>query len=139
MMMKFRIFILLVAFMLPIMASAQEQDDTVDFDAYLTELNAKCPIVYNDDWAINSLTTSGDSVILEIKVPAVLEAYLPLLSGDSDGVKKLWINQMKLYGEQWDKLVDIIVRAKRSFVLSLLPDGGDTPYTIVFNPSDFSD
>ena len=136
--MKCRIFFFGLALMLPIMVLAQEQDESVNFDAYVAQLNAKCPIVYGDGWAINSFTTSGDSAIVEITVPAVLEAYMPLLSGDSAGVKKIWINQMDQYGEQWKRFVEMMVSVDRSLVLRMIPEDSETSATIVFDPSDFA-
>lgn len=135
--MKCKIFLWLVAVILPTLVFAQETEDVVDFDTYASELNAKCPIVYNEDWAINSFSVSGDSAIVEIRVPEVLEAYLPLLTGDTAGAKNVWTNQMKLFGGQWEDFVDLLVSVGRSLVLRLVPGLSDESYTVVLDPSDF--
>ena len=57
---RIRLLLLLMLLALPAVGFAQETQP-VDFDAMVAELNAKCPIEYEDGWALSSVTNSADT------------------------------------------------------------------------------
>ena len=134
---KCKLFCLAALLLLPVMTHAREVDPS-KMDEYAEELNAMCPIIYNDDWIINSITSVGTNYeLVDIEMPAVLSMFFPTLTQDADNVKQLWHRQLKHYGSKWDRLVDLAVAADRRIVLYLHTRGSDQSAFVTLCPSDF--
>lgn len=125
--------------MLPFLAFAQD-DEAVDIDELVAQISAECPIVYGGGWGVDYCLTSNDTVNFEMKTPAVLSAYLEMLTGDFGKVKKLWRDHLSNYVEHWGRFEELLVESNRTFVLILRPENSDTPVTsIIFTPLDFQE
>ncbi|MBQ9555709.1 MAG: hypothetical protein IJV05_05745 [Muribaculaceae bacterium] len=122
---------------LSIPLAAQVQDST-DVDTYVTQLNAQCPIDFTDGWGVNSFTMVGDRyALVDIKTPSNLSMILSSISSGTDNVKRLWIRQLKQYGDRWNRFVDRMVDADLRIILNLHPEGSRETALIIFYPSDF--
>ena len=135
----FRLLSSLLLVMLPCLTFAQD-DDPVDVDALVAQISAKCPITYGGGWGVDYCLTSNDTVNFEMKTPAVLSAYLEMLTGDFGKVKKLWRDHLGKYVECWGRFEELLVESNRTFVLILRPENSDTPVSsIIFSPADFNE
>lgn len=131
---KFYSVIVLLVAMLSSMACFA-QDEVASFDSYIADLNSKCPIAY-DDWTIKSFSLSADTVTLELETPAALSMFLPMLTDDTPGVKRMWFRQMEQYGDRWSRLVDALVDTGCSLNLVVIPLNCDEGAVITFTPSE---
>lgn len=130
-------FLLLAIFLcFPFVGSAQNVE-TEDFDSLVAKFNAECPITSGENWAITSFATAGDTVLVELQVPASLGGFMSLLTGDTDNVKRLWARELNTFGKQWKTFVTRLIEADRPVKLFFTPKGGDTAAEIVLRPSDF--
>ena len=129
---------LLLAFFLcfPFVGSAQNVE-TEDFDSLVAKFNAECPITSGENWALTSFATAGDTVLIELQVPASLGGFMSLLTADTDNVKRLWVRELNSFGEQWKTFVTRLIEADRPVRLYFTPKGGDIAAEIVLRPSDF--
>ena len=129
------LFFLIVALLLPAMAFSQD-DEYLDFDAYIAELNTECPIVYNNEWSVLSFAASGDTAFAKIEVPSTLTFFLSSLTGDGDRVKQLWKDQLRQFGQTWNAFVRRLKSENRTLVIELLPQDSDTSAVMTFSPED---
>lgn len=111
------------------------QDEVASCDSYIADLNSQCPIVY-EDWSITSISQSADTVTLELEAPAALSLFLPMLTDDTPGVKRMWFRQMEQYGDRWNRLVCALVDAGCSLNLVVIPLNCDEGAVITFAPSE---
>ena len=134
---RFRLFVTVAALFLALGASAQSGEDTVDYDIYMAELAAKCPIDLGDDWVLKSFTTIMDMAFIEIETPAVLTGFFPMLTEDNDSVKAMWLRQLSQYDERWKRFVKFLVATDRSLSLTVSPRGSGLSATFVYDQSHF--
>ena len=125
-----------LALLIPIFGSAQGQEDE-SFDAFVSRINAECPINSGSNWALQSFTTAGDTVVVELQVPASLAPFMSLLTDKSKNVKRLWIREMSGFGERWNTFVERLVEADRMLKINFNMRGQDAAAGIVLKPSDF--
>jgi len=131
-------FILILTLSFPVAGNAQDAA-CVDVDTLVEQLNAQCPIGHKDVWGINSFTMVGDRyALVDVKVPASLSMILSSFSDDTDNVKRLWIKELKEYGEEWNQFVDKMVEANRRIIINLHPEGSKNTALITLLPSDFN-
>ena len=76
--------------------------------------------------------------LVDIQLPSNLSMFLSSLSGNKDNVKQLWIRQLKMYGEPWNRFVKMMVEADRRIVVNLRPQGSEDTALMTFSPSDFN-
>ena len=119
-------------------ASSQEMMLCGDFDTYVTLLNERCPIEYRDSWAATSFVADGDTVRVELLTPASLAGFLSMLIGDGDNVKRMWVNQLKVFGNPWAELFNRSVEAQRPLVITIKPKDSRTSGEIVYTPEDLA-
>ena len=135
---RLRIFLCLSLLLFPVFDFAQD-DEVVDIDEYVEQLNDMCPISYTGGWGINSFTMVGDRyALVDLKLPANVSMFLSSLTSNTDNVKRLWIRQLKDYGEPWNRFVDLMVENNRRLVLNLRPEGSNKTALITLLPSDFN-
>ena len=133
-----KLFFLIVVLLFPMMARAQDTT-AVNVEEYVEELNSMCPISSGDNWALNSFTMVGNNyALVDLQLPSNLKMILSSLSGDKDNVKQLWIRQFKMYGERWDRFVELMVEADRRIIVNLRPQGSEDTALITLFPADFS-
>lgn len=106
----------------------------VDFDAYIAELNAQCPILDGENWSLSSFTVQGDTVQVELLVPTNLSMFLSMLTSKNDNVRRLWFKQLRHYGDTWNDFVQRIIENGRMLDLILRPKDTDTRATVFFTP-----
>ena len=134
-----RILLLLVLLLGPLVTHAQEDTTGTVFD-YVEELNAMCPFNYAADWGVNSFTMVGDYyALVDVMIPSNLTMILSSLTTEGDNVKRLWIKQLKQYGERWLGFVDRMVETNHPIVVNLRPKGSNQTALITFYPSDFKE
>lgn len=136
----FRIVWTLALLMLSTISYAQDEvqaTEPLDIEAFVSQVNAQCPICFLDGWSVQSCVLTGDTVSLVIQTPANLVTILPMLTGNEKNVKQLWIKQLSGYGERWDKLVEMLGASNKVLALSLKPENSDTEAVVTFSPSDF--
>lgn len=136
MMNKYQFTLWVALLLFPLWGLAQECVETQDVDAYVAELSAQCPIACGDDWTVTSVTADVDTAWVELEAPGVLGIFLSTLTEDSPGVKRLWKNQMLGFGQQWVRLVDLLVEADRPMVLVIRPQDSDSSSSVIFSPED---
>ena len=137
---RFRFIWTLALLMLSTLSYAQDEvqvTESMDIDAFVTQVNDQCPISFLDGWSVQSCVSTGDSVILVIQTPANIAMILPMLSGNEKSVKRLWMKQLSSYGEQWSKLMQMLEASNKALALTLRPEGSETEAVITFDPSDF--
>lgn len=135
--MKYHLIGLIVAAAIPLMTHAQDTT-AVSFDEYVEQLNAKCPIDDEGRWSIRSITMVGDRyALVDFQMPENMSMVLPALSKDSENVKRLWIKQLKQFGQPWNHFVDLMVEAERRIIVILNPEGTRKPPMLTLNPADF--
>ena len=137
---RFRFIWTLALLMLSTLSYAQDEvqvTEPMDIDAFVTQVNDRCPISFLDGWSVQSCVSTGDSVILVIQTPANIAMILPMLSGNEKSVKRLWMKQLSSYGEQWSKLMQMLEASNKALALTLRPEGSETEAVITFDPSDF--
>lgn len=134
---RYHLFFLIVALLLPAMAFSQDDDDEyLNFDAYIAELNSQCPIVYNTEWSVLSFAASGDTAFAKIEVPSTITYFLSALTGDKENVKELWKKQLLQFGKVWRDFIRRLKYDKRTLVIELIPQESDTSAIMTFSPED---
>lgn len=134
-----RILLLLALLLGPLVTHAQEDTTGTVFD-YVEELNAMCPVTYAADWGVNSYTMVGDNyALVDVMIPSNLTMILSSLTAEGDNVKRLWIKQLKQYGDQWLGFVDRMVETNHPIVVNLHPKGSNQTALITLYPSDFKE
>lgn len=131
---RIRLLLLLMLLALPAVGLAQETQP-VDFDAMVAELNAKCPIEYQDGWALSSVTNSADTSTVALIVPPVLQGFLKALTEDNDNVRRLWLGQMSsMFGRDWTDYKRQVVATGRTLVIKFMFYENEPVATMVFTP-----
>jgi len=134
---KSTIIFLLFALLLPLVGRAQDTV-VVDIDEFVEEFNSMCPIDYKDGFAARSFTpVDTNYVLVDLQVPASISMFLSALTSDNDNVRKMWISQLKLYGERWHTFIDLLVANNRPLIINLRPQGSEDTVLFRLNPSDF--
>lgn len=135
---RWRFIWLLALLAFPALCIAQNEGEMpVDIETFVAQVNEKCPITYGEGWGLSSCTLIGDTVSLSMVVPANFGFVLPMLTGNAENVKRLWVNQLSQYGSQWNQLVDLLVSSNKSLKLVLKPEDNSTEGVILFEPADF--
>ena len=135
-----KILLLLTAVVLfPLFGSAQNKA-VEEYDAYVAELKARCPIEYKDDWGIRSFKSNDDTTRVELQFPSLLVPCLSALTVNTENARKLWVRQMHMFGEDWAKFERLLLAANRTLVLDfVLEDEEEGPLaTMTFLPEDFN-
>ena len=128
------LFILIASMLAPLAAFSQEEAGvTFDADSCIAAVAESCPIDYKDDWVINSVTTDADTVHLELQVPSSLAGFLPMLTGEGDNVKLVWLRQMVYFDAPWRQLCRGIIAAHRVMVIDLRPKDSRVSAEIIIN------
>lgn len=130
----YRLLLLFIALLVSSACFAQEEDTS--FEAYIAGLNAQCPISDGEDWVITSFSLSCDTVTLKLDAPAALSMFLPMLTDNTDGVKRLWLRQMDQFGDLWKRFVAALVYEECSLILVVSPTSCDEGASIFFSTSD---
>lgn len=136
-MVKCRLYYLAVLLLFPLMAQAQDNASKA-LDECIEELNAKCPLVYDVDWSINSFTSVGDRYeLVDVEIPAVLSMFFTTLTTDTDNVKQLWVRQLNHFGKDWKRYVAAVTAANRRTVLNVHTRGSGESVLLTLYPSNF--
>lgn len=134
---RFRFICLLILWLLPLLGQAQDDTD-VALEEYVEKLNDMCPIDYGGEWGFNSFTMVGNSyALVDMKLPANLSMFLSSFGSNEDNVKRMWINQLSQYGDQWNHLIDLIKDTGKRLILNLHPVGSSKTALITLLPTDF--
>ena len=135
---RWRFLWLLALLIFPILCIAQDEGDKpADIESFVKQVNDKCPITYGEGWTVSSCTIDGDTVSLVIGVPANFGIVLPMLTGNADNVKRLWVKQLSQFESQWKQFADMLVSSNKFFKLILRPEDSDNEGCIIFEPADF--
>ena len=132
---KFGFLILVIALSLPLLGLAQEAE-AEDLDSYIARLNSECPIECGENWTFLSLSPAGDTVTVELQVPASLGPFMSLLADNSENVRRLWVREIIGFGEQWKTFLARLADADRHLRLKFKPLGSEATKKIVLKPSD---
>lgn len=131
------LIVAVVVAMSTMVSFAQSKPDQ-DFDAFVAQLNERCPIVHDDGWAILAFRSSGgDTTHVELAFPRLLNAFLPALTGNTQNVRRVWARQMNMFGDQWKEFVTLMLDARRTLVLDFMLDDEPPVATVTFLPEDF--
>ena len=132
---KLGFLIFVIALSLPLLGLAQEAE-AEDLDSYIARLNTECPIECGENWTFLSLSPAGDTVTVELQVPASLGSFMSLLTSDTDNVRRLWGREISGFGEQWKRFLARLADADRYLKLYFIPKGSEATYVIVLNPAE---
>ena len=131
-----RFVLLFLAISLALIPCLAQEETATNVDEFVEELNALCPISYDEDWGANSFTMVGDRyALVDIKVPDNLQMVLNMLTEDTDKVRKLWVNQLISFNSHWERLFAMMADADRPVVLNLRPGKAKSSF-ITLLPSD---
>lgn len=133
-----RIVLLAAILFLPQFGFAQEaeQPELPDFDTFVADLNAKCPIDYNEGWAIYSFVATDEMATVQLQVPYLLNGFLPALTADTEPAKRLWMKQMRMCGDDWKQFVELLVKTKRSLTLLFMLSEDEQVAVMTFAPDE---
>lgn len=133
-----RSFFLAAVLLVPLMGFTQEAEavELPDFDSYVAELNAKCPIDYNEGWAIYSFVATDDMATVQLQIPPLLNGFLPALTTDTDNARRLWIRQMRMCGDEWKQFVKLLVETNRSLTILFMLNEEEQVAAMTFTPAD---
>ena len=134
-MMKTRLFLTWVSAILVSGMAFSQSEVTQDLDSFVAETNAQCPIDYKEGWEVISLSTSGDTVFVEMETPSSLGMFLSSLTGNSIGVQRLWMKQLKFFGGACDTLASLVMENERPLVLFLTPKEGEETEIVTISPA----
>lgn len=131
-----RRFLLAAVLLFPLLGFAQETEtvELPDFDTFVAELNAKCPIDYNEGWAIYSFVATDDMATVQLQIPTILNAFLPALTADTDNAKRLWVRQMKMCGDDWKQFAKLLVETNRSLTIQFMLNEDEQVASMTFTP-----
>ncbi len=131
-----RRFLLAAVLLFPLLGFAQETEtvELPDFDTFVAELNAKCPIDYNEGWAIYSFVATDDMATVQLQIPTILNAFLPALTADTDNAKRLWVRQMRMCGDDWKQFAKLLVETNRSLTIQFMLTEDEQVATMTFTP-----
>lgn len=136
---RFKLLIfLIVAWLSTMTVNAQEATPLVNLVDSVEALNASCPISYNGDWGINSITMVGNNYsLVDLGVPGSLSMFLNTLTKKSDNVKQMWIKQFDSFGGHWKRLVDLMVENDCRIVIHFRPKDTEETAFVTLLPTDF--
>lgn len=134
--MKKRLLLCLASAILFACTALSQNEEPVDLDTYIAQVNAQCPIDFKEGWELMSLSTSGDTVMVEMEVPSTLAMFLSQLTGNSIGAQRLWMKELSFLGESCDKLAQLVMETQRPMVLLLTPKESDLTCTVSISPVD---
>jgi hypothetical protein len=131
-----RRFLLAAVLLFPLLGFAQETEtvELPDFDTFVAGLNAKCPIDYNEGWAIYSFVATDDMATVQLQIPTILNAFLPALTADTDNAKRLWVRQMRMCGDDWKQFAKLLVETNRSLTIQFMLNEDEQVATMTFTP-----
>ncbi len=131
-----RRFLLAAVLLFPLLGFVQETEtaELPDFDTFVAELNAKCPIDYNEGWAIYSFVATDDMATVQLQIPTILNAFLPALTADTDNAKRLWVRQMRMCGDDWKQFAKLLVETNRSLTIQFMLNEDEQVATMTFTP-----
>lgn len=127
---KTRILLILAVLLTPLLVFAQ--DDEATPSSIVDQLSARCPSQQRDQWVINSVETDGDTVVVELMTPSSLTAFLSVLTSDNSKAKRLWIQQLSNFGDEWKRLVEYLAQEGLPMRLLLKPHGSHDVYSVFF-------
>ena len=116
--------------MTPLLAFAQ--DDEATQGTIVERLGASCPCPQGDQWVVNSVKSVGDTVEVELITPSSLAGFLPMLASENPKAKRLWLQHLSNYGDEWKQLVEYLAKEGLPMRLSLKPQGSDDVYNVFF-------
>lgn len=131
-----RRFLLAAVLLFPLLGFAQETEtvELPDFDTFVAGLNAKCPIDYNEGWAIYSFVATDDMATVQLQIPTILNAFLPALTADTDNAKRLWVRQMRMCGDDWKQFAKLLVETNRSLTIQFMLNEDEQVASMTFTP-----
>ena len=131
-----QVICLVTAMLFPLLGQVQEAD-TVGIDNYIEQLSTQCPYELNEGWSISKLEVlDSDTVLLEIRTPASLTAFISLLVVDNEKGRNLWGNHLLQYGDTWRKLLERLMQEGRPLKLAIRPRGCKESYCLPFSPDE---
>lgn len=136
MMRLLRLSCLVAVLLLPAMGFAQDEAEK-KLEAFIVEMNGRCPLECLDNWAIDAFKIQDDTAAVELIFPSILGPFLQALTVDTDNAKRVWVRHMSsMLGESWDQFVGLLDAAQDTFVIEF-SQGGDFPVaTMTFSPDD---
>lgn len=130
--MKAKKFVAVVVVLLfPLLLSAQSA-----LEQYVSDANSRCPLTYSDGWSVEAFSCVCDTVTADIKLSGEAAGYLPMLASNAEAVKGMWLGQMSLYGEQWNRLVRLVVAEGKTLAVVLRNDDKTLVVRMVFTPDE---
>lgn len=133
---KAKLLILLAVLLTFFFVSANDDEATMAIGAKIEQLAASCPSPQGDQWVINSVRMVDDTVEVELKTPSSLAGFLPMLTGENPKAKKLWLNHLSNYGDEWKQLVELLAKECMPMRLLLKPQGSDAVHEVNFGANE---
>ena len=121
---KLILLVLLVASLCPAIGLAQDDDETIDFGLLVEQMNAQCP--YEDgNWAVTTVAMTGDTIVVEIEAPASISGFLSAFTGSGLNVKRLWVEHLMGYGDDWNRLFGLMAEEGKPLLLTIRPKNSE--------------
>ena len=133
-----RLLCLFVVASIAMTALSQDMIVYGDFDTYVAMLNETCPIEYRDAWSVTSFVADGDTVRVEVSTPASLAGFMGMLIGDGENVKKMWVNQLMIFGNPWADFFNRLVKTDRHLIITFHPKNSDMAAVMTYTPQDYA-
>ena len=121
---KLILLVLLVASLCPAIGLAQDDDETIDFGLLVEQMSAQCP--YEDgNWAVTTVAMTGDTIVVEIEAPASISGFLSAFTGSGLNVKRLWVEHLMGYGDDWNRLFGLMAEEGKPLLLTIRPKNSE--------------
>ena len=121
---KLILLVLLVASLCPAIGLAQDDDETIDFGLLVEQMSAQCP--YEDgNWAVTTIAMTGDTIVVEIEAPASISGFLSAFTGSGLNVKRLWVEHLMGYGDDWNRLFGLMAEEGKPLLLTIRPKNSE--------------
>ena len=121
---KLILLVMLVASLCPAIGLAQDDDETIDFGPIVEQMSAQCP--YEDgNWAVTTVAMTGDTIVVEIEAPASISGFLSAFTGSGLNVKRLWVEHLMGYGDDWNRLFGLMAEEGKPLLLTIRPKNSE--------------
>ena len=128
---KFSLFIFAYA-LFSVLCMAQNSA----LEDFIANANSRCPITFNDGWAVESFTCENDTVTTTITLTGGVANYLPMIAANADLVKKVWLGQVAQYGERWNDFASLVAEENKTLVVMLRGEANAASVALTFSPDD---
>ncbi len=135
---KLRQFFCLTTLLLFPLIGLGQEEEMVRLDTLIEQLSEQCPhTCFSDGWSISKVMVSdNDTVFVEVRTPASLIGFISLLAVDNEKGRRLWVNHLLQYGDNWRLLIERLIQEGRPLKLAIRPRSSKESYFLSCDPDE---